>query len=206
MIQHCHELPDRCELQHQAFSSLGEVRFRRSSTDGVPMIALRLGDREAQLPLESPRRELAIGKDTHDGRMLELIGSALDYVACLQPGDRLPAEIRTGEASWKPSLKHVQLARTHLQLDLCVWVEPESDWATVGRDEPTLLAIADCPELVEQVHAACVRAAGMLGFDGSDEVVRLVEDLSQELAYIEALRERLLSRRHWVRCSTACRR
>ena len=113
----CPELPDRCELQHQVFTSFGDVRFRRSTTDGVAMMALRLGEREAQLPLDALRREFSIGRETADGRMLDLIGSALDYVAFLQPGDRLPAEIRTGEASWKPSPSHLRLATTRLQLD-----------------------------------------------------------------------------------------
>ena len=190
----CPTLPDRCELQHEVFSTLGDVRFRRSSTDGLPMMAMRLGEREAQLPLEALRRELAIGKDTADGRMLDLIGSALDYVSCLQPGDRLPAEICTGEASWKPSQKHIQLARTRLQLDLCAWARPECRWARAGRDERTLLRLADNEVLLDDVHTVCVGAAGQLGFSGPEQVVRVLEELSQELAFIEALRERLLGR------------
>ena len=188
------ELPDRCELQHKVFSTLGEVRFRRSSTDGVPMMALMLGEREAQLPLDSLRREFAIGEDSADGRMLDLIGSALDFVSSLQPGDRLPAEVCTGEASWQPSPSHLRLAATRCRLDLVAWMSPTSRWAKAGRDELSLLRLADDPGLRAEVQAASAAVAGQLAAADGNTVIRLLDELSQELAYIEALRERLLGR------------
>lgn len=188
------EIPDRCELQHRVFSSLGDVHFLRSATDGVPMMALRLGEREAHMPLDALRRELAIGKDSADGRMLDLIGSALDFVACLQPGDRLPPEIRTGEASWQPSPNHLRIALTRLQLDLVAWLSPNSRWAKASRDETNLLRLADDPALREEVKAVAIQAAMQLAMADNREVVRTLEELSHELAYIEALRERLLGR------------
>ena len=190
----CPELPARCEFQHKVFTTLGDVRFRRSSTDGVPMMALMLGDREAQLPLASLRREFCIDKDSADGRMLDLIGSALDFVSSLQPGDQLPAEIRTGEASWQPSPNHMRLAATRLRLGLVAWMSPASRWAKTAQDELTLLRLADDPSLREEVHAVSIAVAGQLGLRDGADVIRLVEELSQELAYIEALRERLLGR------------
>ncbi len=195
------ELPFRCELQHKLFSTMGDVRFRRSTTDGVPMMALMLGDREAHLPLDSLRREFCIEKDSADGRMLDLIGSALDFVPSLQPGDQLPAEIRTGEASWQPSPNNIRLAATRLRLDLVSWVSPASRWAKAGRDELTLLRLADDPALRAEVEAACLPVAGQLGLRDRADVIRLMDDLSQELACIEALRERLLGR-----VSGLCRR
>jgi hypothetical protein len=188
------DLPDRCELEHQVFSSLGEVHFRLSSTDGLPMMALRLGEREAQFPLESLRREYAIGKDSADGRMLDLIGSALDFVSSLQPGDKLPSEIRTGEASWKPSAGHFRLVTTRLRLDLCAWLEPRGRWAKAARDDESLRTAATSPTLRDEAEAAAGQAAMTLGLSNGGEVVRMIEDLARELAYIEALRERLLAR------------
>ena len=95
-----HPLPvTRCEFQRNIFASFGEVRFRRSLTDGVPIMAMPLGEREAQLPLGALRRELGIEDDSPDGRMLDLIDSALDYVPSLAPGDKLPSEVLTGDAS-----------------------------------------------------------------------------------------------------------
>ncbi len=186
--------PDRCELQHQVFSSLGEVHFRLSSTDGLPMMALRLGEREAQFPLESLRREYAIGKDSADGRMLDLIGSALDFVSSLQPGDKLPSEVRTGEASWKPSASHLRLVTARLRLDLCAWLEPDGRWAKVARDDESLQRAAINTILRDEAEAAAGQAAMTLGIGSGADVTRMIEGLARELAYIEALRERLLSR------------
>ena len=109
------EIPERCQFEHKLFSSLGEVAFRRSSSDGVAMMAVHLGDREAFIPLKSLQREFAIGEDSPDARMLELVGNSLDFVTSLQPGDKLPLEIRTGEASWRPSAAHRDLAGTRLR-------------------------------------------------------------------------------------------
>ena len=195
------DLPDRCELQHRLFTILGDVRFRRSSTDGIPMMALRLGEREAQLPLESLRREFGIGSESPDGRMLELIGSSLDYVASLQPGDRLPSEVRTGEASWKPSANHVRLAATRIRLDLIVALAPRSRWAGVDRDELSLLRLADDPAMHDDLCDTASRAAAQLGLPDAQAVIRLLDELAHELAYIEALRERLLGR-----AASLCRR
>ena len=190
----CPDLPDRCELQHEAFTSLGDVRFRRSSTDGLPMMALQLGEREAQFSLEALRREYAIGKDTADGRMLDLISSALDYVSSLQPGDRLPSEVRTGEASWKPSPDHVRLATSRLRLRVCQWQIPSGAWAKTSRDEANLLRLSDDPVLRDDFRTAAMQAAALLGLASGGDVIRLVEELAREFSYVEALRERLLAR------------
>ena len=195
------DLPSRCEFQHKVFSTLGQVSFRRSDTDGIPMMSVRLGEREAQLPLDSLRREFAISKDSADGRMLDLIGSALDYVPSLQPGDRLPPEVCTGEASWRPSADNICLATTRLQLDLLAWITPDAQWAEVGRDEMSLLSVADDPALEEDVRAVSAAAAGHLGLANGGDVTRLLDELATELAYIEALREQLQRR-----VSALCRR
>ena len=194
-------LPARCELQHRLFKTMGEVRFRRSPTDGVTMLAVRLGEREAHMPLESVRREFAIGRDSADGRMLDLIGSALDFVATVQPGDRLPAEVCTGEASWRPSAYHLRLAATRLRLDLVAWVMPGSRWAEAGRDPASLVRAADDPALQADVGLVSAAVAGRLGLANGDDVTRLMDKLAQELAYIEALRERLQ-----MRVAGLCRR
>ena len=188
------DIPDRCELQHKLFSSPGGVRFRRASTDGVTMMALQLGEREAMLPIDALRREFAIGKDSADGRMLDLIGSALDFVSSVQPGDRLPPEVRTGEASWRPSPHHLCFASTRLRLNLVSWMLPASHWAEAKQDAATLLRLSADPALYADVRAVSATIARQLGLADGDDVIRVVEELSQELAYIEALRERLQAR------------
>ncbi len=184
----------RVDLQHPLFSTFGEVRFRRASTDGAPVLAMRLGQREAQLPLSALQREFAIAGESDDGRMLALIGAALDYVPSLQPGDRLPSEVLTGEASWKPSPEHLRLAATRLRLNLVAWLSPGSRWAAAERDDATLLRLSQDPALAREVQAAAVAASRVLGLRHASQVVQALDGLSDELSYIEALRQRLLSR------------
>ncbi len=184
----------RCEFQQNIFASFGEVRFRRSVTDGAPIMAVSLGEREAQLPLGALRREFGIEDDSPDGRMLDLIDSALHYVPSLAPGDKLPSEVLTGEASWRPSPKHVRLAATRMRLNLVEWLSPHSRWAAVKRDEITLLRLADDAGLKAEVTALAIPAARRLELRDAANVLRLLDEMSQEMAYIEALRQRLLER------------
>ena len=184
----------RCEFQHAVFSSFGEVRFRRSDTDGTPIMAIVLGEREAQLPLAALRRQFGIDDSSPDGRMLDLIGSALDYVPVLSPGDKLPSEVLTGEASWRPSPKHFKLATTRMYLNLVAWLAPSSTWARAERDEITLLRLADDEALLMQVNALAIPAAHHLGLPDAATVLGRVGEVAGELAFIEALRQRLLGR------------
>lgn len=185
--------PERCTLEHRMFSALGDLRFRRSGSDGTPMMAMSLGDREANIPIGSLCREFGIESTSPDGRMLDLIGKALDFVSVLQPGNRFPPEILTGEASWQPSPNHLRIAGTRLRVQLVAWLslraEPSSPLDSLG-----LLRLADDPQLHRDVQAVLGRAAMELGLPGPADVTRLLESLAEELGYIEALRERLLHR------------
>ena len=186
--------PERCAFETTAFASFGSFRFRRSETDGKPIMAISLGDREAQLPLAALRRQFGIDDHSPDGRMLDLIDSALDYVPFLAPGDKLPTEVLTGEASWRPSPKHVRLATTRIRLNMVAWLSPKSPWAMAEHDEITLLRLADDPALAAEVFALAIPAAQRLDLGDAPNVLRLVDEMSRELAYIEALRQRLLAR------------
>ena len=188
------DIPERCHLEHRLFATLGDVAFRRSDADGLPVMSVNLGEREASIPLRSVRHEFSIGEDTPDGRMLELIGTALDYVACLQPGDKLPLELRTGQASWEPAVEHTRIAGTKLRLQLVNWHAPHGRWGKRDATEAELLRLAGDPAFHEAVCAVSHRAAAVLGLEQARQVIALIEDLSGELSYIEALRERLLVR------------
>ncbi len=186
-------IPERCVLEHPMFAALSDVRFRRSGTDGAAMMAVSLGDREADIPLRSLGREFGIDSASPDGRMLELIGESLDFVSVLQPGDRLPPEILTGQASWRPSPNHLRIAGTRLRLQLVAWLTPGAAQNGVPN-ELALLRLADDPELHRNVQAVIGRAAHELGLSSGADVTRLLDELAEELAYIEALRDRLLRR------------
>jgi hypothetical protein len=67
--------PEHCILQHRLFASFADPLFRRAESDGSPVMVVKLGDREAAIPLRSLQREFAIADDSDDGRMLGLIAS-----------------------------------------------------------------------------------------------------------------------------------
>lgn len=187
-------MPSICALHHRLFTQLGEPTFRRSETDGAPVMVVRLGDRDAAIPLRALQNECGIEDDSPDGRMLGLIVESLDYVTGLRIGETLPPEVRTGEASWEPDPVHLKIAATRLRLQLINWLGANSAREQPTLDAEALLQAADDPALRQQVQAAFVQAAVALGLPDATEVVARVEDLARELAYIEALRDRLLRR------------
>jgi hypothetical protein len=187
-------VPTRCELAHRLFTTFDDPLFRVAESDGTPVMVVQLGDKEAALPLKSLQREFGILDSSADGRMLALIAQSLEFVAGLRLGDPLPKEVLTGEASWEPDRVHLQIATTRLKLQLVDWLNAGSGAEKPDLDAESLLQVADDPHLREQVQSAMARAASALGVDSPAEVVSLLENLGQELAYIEALRDRLLRR------------
>jgi len=187
-------LADRCALSHRVFTSFGDPLFRRAETDGAPVMVVKLGDKEAAIPLRSLQREFGIPDDSDDGRMLGLIAQSLDFVAGLRTGDPLPAEVQSGAASWEPDALHLQIANARLQWQLVAWLNSGTGGDTPTLDADTLLQVADDPTRKQQVQQAFAKAADTLGLPSRDAVILLVEEMAQELAYIEALRDRLLRR------------
>ncbi len=186
------EQPTSCVLAHRGFALLGAPLFRRAETDNTPVMVVSLGEREVALPLRSLQREFAIPDDAPDGRMLGLIADALDFVSILRIGDPLPCEVCTGEASWEPDAMHLALASARLRLQLVAWLNVGTAADTPEVSADTLRRLADDPVLRGQVQEALDHAATALGLDGQEAVVQLLEDLAHELAFIEALRDRLL--------------
>ncbi len=187
-------VPDCCILRHRGFAALGAVVFRRAGSDNTPLMVVDLGGREAALPLGALQRELAIPDDSPDGRMLGLIVEALDYVAGVQPGDPLPREVLTGEASWQPRTAHRERALARLRLQLVGWLGSETGNATLSAHTLSVDRLEQDGRLRAHLTAAFTRAASLLDLAGAEAVVALLEGVGEELAYIEALRDLLLAR------------
>jgi hypothetical protein len=185
---------DRCSLKHRVFAMFGEPLFRRSETDGTPVMVVLLGEKEAAIPLRSLQREFGIPDESDDGQMLGLIAQSLDFVAGLRIGDPLPAEVISGHASWEPDEVHLQIANARLQWQLVAWLNSGTGADSPNLDADALLQVADDPARRQQVQEAFAKAAEALGLPSREAVIQLVEDLARELAYIEALRDRLLRR------------
>ena len=186
--------PTVCVLAHRGFVLMGAPLFRRAESDATPVMVVTLGERQVAVPLRALQREFAIADDAPDGRMLATIVEALEFVSALRIGDPLPREVCTGEASWEPDAMHLALASMRLRMQLVAWVN-----AGVAVDAPqmtddALLRLGDDPAVRRQVQDALDQAAGALGLPSREAVIELLEDLAHELAFIEALRDRLLHR------------
>jgi len=184
--------PTTCVLAHRGFAMFGEPLFRRAETDSTPVMVVTLGERLVSLPLRSLQREFAIEDDTPDGRMLGLIAEAMDFVSILRIGDALPSEVCTGEASWEPDASHLALVSTRLRVQLVAWLNVGSSAEQPELSAEALLRLADEPVMRRQVQDALDHASTALGVGSQAAVVELLEDLAHELAFIEALRDRLL--------------
>jgi len=186
--------PDSCcRLRHKVFATFRDPMFRKAEGDNIPVMVIELGDREAAIPLRALQREFGISAESDDGMMLGLIARSLDFVSCLRIDDPLPAEVSTGEASWEPDEAHLRISNARLQWQLVNWLNGSAA-NEPPLDPASLVELADHPTHRERVQQAFAKAAEALGFADTDAVVALIEDLARELAYIEALRERLLKR------------
>ena len=184
----------RCNLTHRVFTSFGEPLFRNAETDGTPVMVVKLGEKEAAIPLRSLQREFGIPDESDDGQMLGLIAQSLDFIAGLRIGDALPPEVLNGQASWEPDEVHLQIANARLQWQLVTWLNSGTGGDSPNLDADMLLQVVDDPARKQQVQEAFAKAAETLGLPSREAVIQLAEELAQELAYIEALRDRLLRR------------
>ena len=174
------------------FKTLNVLAFRRAETDGTPVVVVKMGDREAALPLRSLQREFCIEDASPDGRMLGLIAASLDFVPGLRLGENLPSEVLSGDASWDPGDRHRRLADNRLRMQLLAWMAP--DRAANLTAETLSFALDDDASLRQVVQSAFERAAGELGLPCSADVLSLISAQGEEMAYIEALRDGLLNK------------
>ncbi len=182
-----------CVFDHPGLAALDQPVFRLTEGDRVAALAIRLDGSEAVVPLTAVAKLFSIAADSADGRMLRLIGQSLRFVGCLRLGDPLPAEVLTGEASWQPSAYHRQIASARLQLQLVNWIGGAAEGQQITSQ--MLVVSVDDPSIRPRVQEALRRAAEELEVEGGGPAVAsLIEELAGELAYIEALRERLLAR------------
>lgn len=185
--------PTHVSLSHPVFVRVDGISFRRSPTDGAPVMVMPFGEREAAIPLGSLRAEFEIDDHTPDGRMLSLVAEALGYVTALAPGDALPPEVTSGQASWTPSVLHRHRADRRLRVALLRWWRPAAV-QEAGGEIRCWERIDQDPELRSQMGSAYRRTAETLGLDGSGAVEERIAQLAEEFAFIEALRDELLDR------------
>ncbi|MBC7950939.1 MAG: hypothetical protein H7Z12_03840 [Rhodospirillaceae bacterium] len=174
-------------FEHKFFASFEDLYFRLDET-GVPVAVLKLASNEAILNFDGIRREFMMNDQTTDGKMLTRVAEGLQYVRGLRIGDTLPKEIITREASWEPQDRHLRIARQRLTMQLVTWLTGAEHIFSSGEE---LLQIANDPQVKKNVSLAFSEAAEALGLgrEQREEVVRYIEILAKELAYIEAERD-----------------
>ncbi|MBI3446073.1 MAG: hypothetical protein HY055_12120 [Magnetospirillum sp.] len=181
------ELEGEITFEHKFFSSFEDLYFRVTDA-GEPVAVLKLATNEAVLSLDGIKREFGMKEDQHDFKMLDKVAEGLQFVRGLRPGDLLPKEVTTREASWEPQDRHRRIAYQRLTMQLVTWLTGNEH---VISSVTELAQVADDPQVKKNVQLAFTEAAEELGLgrDNRDEVVRYIETLAKELAYIEALRD-----------------
>ncbi len=182
-------MPDTVAFRHSFFSTFPDALFRRDAQGGEPVLVFELGDQKVMLPFDGFKREFSLTEATADAVMLNTVSRSLDYVSVLSLGDPVPAEVLTGNPSWAPDARHIADARNRITAELVGWNLAQE----VPRDDQVRLRqflaryVND-----ETIRFSLLRLAAHFG-DGAHGATRLssvMNDLAEELAYIETLRER----------------
>lgn len=181
--------PTTVELRHKFFASFPGMFFAKSEQGGEPSLYVKLTEYEVTLPLVGIRREFNIADASRDGRVLNLVADALDYVKGLRMGDPLPKEVYSQGASWEPSVRDRTIAYHRLTMQLVTWLSGNEH---VISNPEELLQVAQDPNAQRKINEAFSQAAERLGIGKArkQDVVTYIEQLAAELAYIEALRQR----------------
>ncbi|SEH27063.1 hypothetical protein [Magnetospirillum fulvum] len=178
---------DDIGFEHKFFTSFEDLYFRMTDS-GEPVAVLKLANNEAVLSFDGLKREFMLKEDSLDFRMLDRVAEGLQFVRGLRPGDRLPKEVTSREASWEPQDRHRRIAYQRLTMQLVTWLTGNEN---VISNITELAQVAEDPQVKKNVQLAFTEAAEELGLgrDRRDEVVQYIETLARELAYIEALRD-----------------
>lgn len=172
------------DFEHKVFTIPGA--YIASAKDGTPLLHVALGDINAAMTVKSVKHEFGIDSDSKDSQLLDMAEKALFYVRYIAPGDAVPTEIIDGTASWSIDDEHYHTAHNKLLLKLASWAAGR-DVTANARD--ALERALKRPEVQQQVNRGIDEAAVALKVKDRDEVVRMIDTVGREMAYIEALRE-----------------
>lgn len=184
--------PERIAFRSAFFDKLDSLYFRMSEQSGEAVAAIKLGDNEVALTFRGIRKELSLEAEDPDSGMLDLIADGLQYVRFLKPGDALPRELTTREASWEPAERHRVIAHQRLTVQLVSWIAGEEQVITNPNE---LAQVAQDPVTRKRIVGAFDEAAERLGLgrERRHDVIDYLERLTVELSYIEALRDVFLA-------------
>ncbi|WP_431858480.1 hypothetical protein [Azospirillum sp.] len=180
------------DFQHRVFS-LPAAYFALEPTSKQPVLNILLGDLKAALPFNTLKDSFSIEEDGQDARLLGLVERGLAYVKQIRPGEKIPGELLDGTASWSVDDRHRMIARGRLTVQLVSWITG-SEMIVVDLEE--LEQIVEDPNTKDRLKTAFIQLAEKLGIhsDNAEQYIHdRIDDLTQELSYIEALRDRFKS-------------
>ncbi len=180
----------RFEFAHKVFH-VENGAFLIDETGDEPVYSVDLGDVRATLTFATLRASFGIEPGTPDALLLEDVKRALVFVRSVRHGDSIPSELLDGSASWSVDDRHREIARGRVWIGLVAWLSGGKAASGVSIDE--FARIANSPEARARVQGSFGVLADTLGYppERRGDVVDRIERLIDELAYVEALRERV---------------
>jgi len=177
------------DFQNRVFSVEGAV-FRKTSSGDAVALYVPMGDTVAAVTIKQIKSGFDIAPDSKDDELLGYVTAGLEFVREIYPGDSVPSEVLSGEASWMADEKYVASAKARVMMQLVAWITGEDFESVDLRD---ILLRAENPETKKVVQEAFNDIAEKLGIgkDRREEVVQMVDRFAHELSYIEALRGEL---------------
>lgn len=176
------------DFQHRVFSLPGAY-FHTDEATKQPVLHIILGDLRASLPFKTLRESFDIPEDGHDVKLLGIVAKGLAFVKQIRPGEQIPGELLDGRASWSVEDRHRAIAKGRLTVQLVSWITG-SEMIVVDMEE--LEQVVEDPQTKTRLKNAFAELGAKLGIQGDSEqyLTDRIDDLTQELSYIEALRER----------------
>jgi len=175
-------------FENKVFEAPG-AHFARSPGSKEPLYFVQLGENMVSLQFDSVRNNFDIEKGSEDDRLLDLVISSLQFIKRIRPGDSIPSEVLDGTASWAIEDRHRNMVEIRLTVALARLITGDTD---TSFDVSKLMALADDPETKKRAQEGIQKIAESMGLEKGQhqEVINKIEQLKDELSYIEALKER----------------
>ncbi len=176
-------------FKHKVFDVPGAV-FKMDRVNRTVALHLQLGGAVASIDMNQIRKSFSIDPESEDGHMLVNVEKSLRFVREIRPGDSIPNEILDGTASWTIDAKHYERARSKVLVQLVRWMTDGNSAIDPNAD---VMKLIESPEVKSKINEAFGAAARQLGMKEMDKemITGMISHLSNELAYIEALRDKV---------------
>ncbi len=177
-------------FEHRVFA-LPSVVFREHPDQSGPAMYVDLDGVRGVVDTRALCDGFDIEPGSRDACLIALLPRALKYCREIRPGDSIPSEILDGRASWLAEKRYLDVAAARVSVQLVGWLRRQP----IPAMSPTQIVMLSLDQATCQrmagAHASLAAAIGDPA-DRRGEIGELIQRLSKELSYIEALRDRLL--------------